>query len=135
MPQLREYRVFVSHAWQYNSDYYTLVDWIENSPNLWAKNYSVPKHDPLDANNTPKLSAALTRQIGQANVIFAIAGMDAAYSGWIQYELDEAVRLQKNIVGIRPYGQQRTPEAISRVATEELYWQRANVVAAVRKYG
>lgn len=135
MPLLREYRVFISHAWNYSQDYYTIVDWVENSRNLKANNYSVPEHDPLDADNTTKLKSALTTQISQARLVLVIAGMYAAHSDWIEYELDEAIRMDKNIVGIRPQGQERIPRAIQDVANEIIYWRQANVVNAVRKYG
>jgi hypothetical protein len=48
MPQLYPYRLFISHAWDYNDDYYTLEGMLRDSPNFAFRNYSVPKHDPLD---------------------------------------------------------------------------------------
>ncbi len=47
------YHIFISHAWKYDSDYSTIVSWLKGSDLEYA-NYSVPIHDPLDANNTKK---------------------------------------------------------------------------------
>lgn len=53
------YNLFISHAWHRNEHYNRIVEWLDNSIILW-RNYSVPEHDPLDANNASKLKAALT---------------------------------------------------------------------------
>lgn len=86
--------IFISHAWKYNDDYNTIVSWL-NEANITWKNYSVPEHDPLDANNTQKLKGALTEQIRHANIIIIIGDMYANYSNWIEYEVDEAKRMYK----------------------------------------
>ena len=51
MPKLHRYRLFISHAWEYNDDYYRLIGMLNNAPNFIYSNYSVPEHDPVDANN------------------------------------------------------------------------------------
>ena len=47
MPELRFYRLFISHAWIHNDDYYKLVDMLNKAHNFEWHNYSVPEHDPL----------------------------------------------------------------------------------------
>lgn len=55
----RTYNLFISHAWQYNDDYYTVVNWLSQS-SLDYRNYSVPQHDPLDVRTNAGLENALT---------------------------------------------------------------------------
>lgn len=88
------YHIFVSHAWKYNDDYNTIINWLNNS-DISYSNYSVPEHDPVDANNTSKLKTALTNQINPSSIVIVIGGMYAAHSEWIDYELDESIRLSK----------------------------------------
>lgn len=130
----KQYHIFISHAWKYTDDYNTIVKWLNESDLSWS-NYSVPEHDPADANNTKKLKEALTKQINPSSVVIVISGMYAAYSDWIDYEIDEAVRLQKNIIGIKPWGQERIPKKIQDNATEMVGWNSSSVIDAVKKLG
>jgi len=47
MPYLKTYRIFISHAWKYNADYYRLVKMLKNAIYFSWQNYSVPEHDPV----------------------------------------------------------------------------------------
>ena len=127
------YHIFISHAWKYDSDYSTIVSWLKDSDLIYS-NYSVPYHDPLDANNTKKLKTALTNQISPSNIVLVIAGMYDAYSDWIKYEIDEAVRMGKTIIGIKPWGHQRVPEVVTKNATEMVNWNSKSLIEAIKKH-
>jgi hypothetical protein len=127
------YHIFVSHAWKYDDAYMTAISWLDDS-NISYSNYSVPEHDPIDANNTAKLKKALTAQISPANIVIIIAGMYATYSQWMDYEIDEAVRLGKTIIGIKPWGQERIPKKIQDNATELVGWNSASLISAIKKH-
>lgn len=123
--------VFISHAWKYNDDYYTIIKWLDASPIVYH-NYSVPEHDPLDAGNTRKLKDLLTEQIRHANIVIIIAGMYANYSTWIQYEIDEAVRMNKKIIAIKPRGNVYLPLAVQNAANKIVNWNRNSLMEAIR---
>lgn len=55
-------------------------------PNCDFRNYSVPKHDPLDSSG--KLKKQLLDQMNPVQVVIILAGMYAAHSEWIQYEIE-----------------------------------------------
>ena len=59
MPALKTYRLFFSHASQSRDDYYRLVELLSVANNFKWHNYSVPQHDPKDANNKRALRVAL----------------------------------------------------------------------------
>lgn len=130
----KQYHIFISHAWKYDEAYSTIVRWLNDSDLTWS-NYSVPQHDPVDAKNTKKLKEALTRQINPSSVVIIISGMYAAYSDWIDYEIDEAVRLNKTIIGVKPWGQERIPKKIQDNATTMVGWNSNSVISAVKSYG
>jgi len=69
-----------------------------------------------------------------AQGIIIIAGMYAAYSDWIDYEIDEALRMGKSIIGVKPWNQQRTPVRIQNAATIMVGWNSASVINAVKEY-
>ena len=134
MPPIKTYLLFISHAWTYNDEYYRLVNLLDNANNFSWHNYSVPEHDPADANNTSKLKTALQNQMRPTQAVLIISGMYAAYSEWIQYEIDLAVGWNKPIIGIRPRGSERIPTAVSSVAKEMVGWNTSSIVAAIRKH-
>ncbi len=138
MPQLKTYGLFISHAWEYNDDYYRLVDMLDGAPNFLWKNYSVPEHDPVldpdDPGDRKSLIEELKQQIRPVNCVLVLSGMYVAHSFWIQKEIDIAVGYGKPIVGIRPRGQERVPQAVSAVAEEIVGWTTSSIVEAIREH-
>lgn len=126
------YHLFVSHAWDYNDQYTTVIDWLDQS--LSYKNYSVPEHDPLDAKNTEKLKSALTEQIKHANIVIIISGMYYTHSEWMSYELAEAIRMGKTIIALKPRGNTLMPKEVLSVADAQVNWNSKSLIDAIKKY-
>lgn len=133
MPSVKIRRLFISHAWKYNDTYWTIVNWLNNEPNFSWKNCSIPSHNGLQEKTIKGLKAGMTRQISPAQGVIIIGGMYAAHSDWINYEIDEAVRMNKRIIGIRSWGQQRVPLNLQLAAYSMVYWNRVSVIKAVRE--
>ena len=134
MPTLKNRMIFISHAWVYNEHYYKVVDWLNEAANFSWSNCSVPSHDGLTDTTSAGLSKGMTRQINPAQAVIILGGMYAAHSDWIKYEIDEAVRMQKSIIGVRPWGQERVPKVVQDAADVMIGWNSASVVQAVRDY-
>lgn len=132
MPELKTRMLFISHAWAYDDHYWTLVNWFESEPNFSWKNCSVPNHDALPDKTSKGLSEGMTKQIAVAQGVIILAGMYAAYSHWIDYEINEAQRMGKIIIGVKPWGAERIPLNIQNTATELVGWNRQSIIQAVR---
>ena len=126
-----EYHVFISHAWHRSEHYKKIIEWLDAS-NLDYKNYSVPEEDPLHSGKKSELKKDLNNQISPTNCVIILAGMYAAYSEWIQYEIDEAVRMGKYIIGVEPWGQERTPNAVTDNASILVGWNKSSVINAIK---
>lgn len=133
MTGLKTYDLFVSHAWKYNEGYYRLIEMLDAAPRFVFRNYSIPEHDPLGAKTKRELEAALDRQIRPVNCFLAIAGMYVQHREWIQFEIEAAQSYGKPIIGVRPWGSERTPTEIVLAADEMVNWNTASVVDAVRR--
>lgn len=138
MPVLHDYHLFISHAWNYGGDYDRVVDLLNKAPNFSWSNYSRPRENPII---DPKVSCTnaelyekLKNQIRPTGCVLVLSGMYTAYSKWIQKELDYAVLLGKPIVGIKPWGNERVPTAVSDVADTIVGWNTSSIVDAIRKY-
>lgn len=132
MPALRAYKVFISHAWDYSEDYYRLEKFLNEAPNFAWTNLSVPAHDPILT--SAQLTARLNDQMRPANVFLILCGMYVSHSDWIQYEINFARRIGRPIIGIRPWGSERIPEAVQNGATEIVGWSSDSIVSAIRSY-
>ena len=133
MPPLRRYYGFISHAWSYNDDYYLLESRLKDHPNFDFYNFSVPEHDPL-ITSSRALGGAIENQMRSAQIVLIIAGMYVAYSDWIQFEIDYAVRMGKPIIGIRPRGAEVTPTAVLGSADVMVGWDTPTIVRRIREY-
>ena len=130
MPLLHKYRLFISHAWKYNAEYDRLIDYLADAENFDYANYSVPEHDPVDGN----IEEALRKQIRPVEVVLILAGMYVSHSDWIQFEIDFADILGKPIIGIKPWGSERIPQAVQDKAQEIVGWNTSSIVSAIRRY-
>jgi hypothetical protein len=132
VPSLRTYKIFISHAWSYNDDYYRCEQFLNESPNFRWQNLSVPKHDPiLDAE---RLAAELHNQMRPADVFLILSGMYVSQSDWIQYEINFARRIGRPIIGIRPWGSTQLPIAVQKGADEIVGWNSESIVGAIRRH-
>ncbi len=125
------YHIFISHAWHRSEHYKKVVDWFDKS-SLTYLNYSIPEEDPLHSGNKTQLKKDLTNQIKPASCIIVLGGMYAAYSEWIEYEIKEASRMGKYIIGVRPWGSERMPQIIQDHADDIVGWNSLSVINAVR---
>jgi hypothetical protein len=131
MPPLRTYNAFISHAWDYHEPYCRMVKFLDGAPNLSWHNYSVPKHNPKPGVN---LEDELRNQIRPTHVVIVLAGMYVAYHGWIQKEIEIANAMHKPIIGVKPWGSERVPAAVTEAAEEIVGWNTSSIVAAIRRW-
>lgn len=137
MPQLYDYRLFISHAWKYGDNYIRLTKLLDNASYFSYINYSAPSQKPLFPPGTPKTNSQIrnliSAKIRPSQITIVISGMYVTYSDWIQYEIDESVRMRKPILGIYPWGQERVPYAVTSVANEMVHWDTSSIVSAIRR--
>lgn len=136
MPALKTYDLFLSHMWRKadNSEYYRLENLLKNANNFTWRNYSVPGHDPLGTKTDKELREALNDQIRPVNCFVIVSGMYVNHRKWIQEEMEIAKSYGKPIVGVIPWGQERTPVEVQNAAKEMVGWNSDSIVAAVRKW-
>lgn len=130
---MRKIRLFISHAWDYNNQYYNLVRLLEERPYFGFYNHSVPKHDPLDARTIRELEERLHNQIINCHVVLVIAGVYVTYHEWLKKEIKMAKGYGKPIIGVRPWGQMRISQVVQNNADKIVGWNADSVVSAIRE--
>ena len=135
MPYIKNRQIFISHAWQYSAHYDTVCRWLNEANNFTWSNCSVPSTNALPDKTSTGLSRGMTRQINPSNVVLILGGMYAAHSAWIEYEISEAQRMNKIIIGIKPWGQERIPKIVQDASICPMVgWNSASVIQAIRNY-
>lgn len=134
MPPLKRYRVFISHAWDYGEEYQRIVNLLDAAPRFWWENYSVPEDSPIhNARSRRAIRDGLSRHIRPTHIIIILAGMYAAYSDWMQTEIDLAHGMNKPVLGVVPWGGQKTPRAVQEASDEIVGWSTSSIVSAIRR--
>lgn len=134
MPYLRNYHVFISHSWDYDSHYRTVKKWFNDANYFYWNDYSVPLTNPLDTNSKKELKERIRSKISLCSCVIILSGMYVAYSEWIDFEIDTAVALGKPIIGVKPWGNQQIPIKVSCNADVIVGWNSTSVVNAVRNF-
>ena len=134
-----EYRLFISHVWDYAEDYDGVVHLLNNDRNLRWKNLSIPIENPIKMPELLRKSnrhilKQLDEKIKEADALLVLAGMYVAHSGWVQSEIESALEFGKPIIGVKPRGQDRIPFALEQHACEMVGWTTVSITGAVRRY-
>jgi len=131
MPKKKRYPIFISHCWDYSSDYDRLDRKFRKAKYSLFPNCSVPKDDKFDTKTDRQLIAALKRQIRPAHTVLVIAGMYVNHRKWIQKEIDIAQAMNKNIVIIKPRGALRMPRELQQFP-QQVGWNASTIIRAIR---
>jgi hypothetical protein len=133
MPYLHNHKLFISHAWDYSDRYQRAVKFLNDAPNFSWSNFSVPKDDAFEGMNAVQLTEQMKNQIRPSQCVVIVSGMYLNHSDWIKFEMDFAKEIGKPILGIQPWGSQRTPQSIIDCADEIVGWNSTSIVAAIRR--
>lgn len=133
MPYLHNYRLFISHAWGYSERYSRAVRFLNEANNFAWSNYSVPESKAFIGLNKTQLTEQLRAQIRPVQCVVIVSGMYINHSDWIQLEINFAKSISKPILGIKRWGEQRSPLAVVAAADEMVSWNSASIVAAIRR--
>lgn len=128
----RRYSVFVCHDWEYNQDYYRVRELMSGVEGFRWDDLSVPEHDPLAPDEL--LEKNLRDQIRPSDVMLVVAGMEAARSEWMHWEMQFARRIGKPIIGVLPWGAVQVPVVVQRHARELVGWNGRSIADAVRRH-
>lgn len=130
----KEYKLFISHCWDYRESYYTVENWIAESDINW-KNMSIPVHNPKDTSTDNELETKIDNNIKNSSIFIVIAGMYVSQSNrkWINFENDTAIEYGKKILAIKPRGNERLPEKISNTADLIVNWNSYSVISGIKE--
>lgn len=131
---MNTYNLFVSHSWNYDSQYSKFTNLLSARPFFSFKNYSVPADNPITGARTDRqLYEAIEQKIRACSVVIIMAGVYSTYSKWINKEIEIAKRLGKPILAVKPHGSINISTTVRAAADEICNWSTESVVSAIRR--
>lgn len=130
----KEYKIFISHSWQYTDTLEALRNLI-NARGYFSATYEESTKDkPINSDDESYVKRRLAQKIGGSDVILALAGVYASHSSWMQWELDKAIELGIPVIGVIPRGQDRISTIVSSRSIADIKWNTESIVSAIRTY-
>jgi hypothetical protein len=129
-----EYKIFISHSWQYTDTLEALRDLINGRGYFSATYEESTKDTPINSENESYVKTRLAKKIGDSDIILALAGVYASHSSWMEWELDKALDLEVPIVGVIPRGQERISSIVSSRSIVDVRWNTESIITAIRAH-
>ncbi|MBJ7553426.1 TIR domain-containing protein [Marinomonas spartinae] len=130
----KEYKIFISHSWQYSDTLEALRNLI-NARGYFSATYEESTRDkPINSDDESYVKRRLSQKIGNSDVILALAGIYASHSSWMQWELDKAIELDIPIIGVIPRGQDRISTIVSSRSVVDIKWNTESIVSEIRAH-
>jgi hypothetical protein len=130
----KEYKIFISHSWQYTNTLEALRNLLNERAYFSATYEESTKENPINSENESYVKIRLAKKIGDSDIILALAGVYASHSSWMEWELDKALELGPPIVGVIPHGQERIPSIVSSRSVVDVRWSTESIIAAIRAH-
>lgn len=130
----KEYRLFISHRWDYDDTLQALKNLIDSRGYFPATYTQIEKTCPIDSDHAWVIKANITKHLKESDVVLAIAGIYASYSDWMQWEMDQAKELGLKVIGVIPRGQERISTEVFNRSVVDVYWNADSIVDAIRKH-
>lgn len=137
MPELKNYKLFISHSWSYPDAYKGLCDLLDGASNFVYSNYSIPKDDPVHTESDSVLYKAIKQKMTFCNAIIIMAGVYSSYSKWIEKEIkiaNDEFSSNKPIIAIEPWGSEKTSQIVKNNADQVVKWNTSSIVDAIREH-
>lgn len=130
----RDYRIFISHSWQYSGTLEALRNLL-NARGYFSASYEESTRDaPINSQSEAYIKQRLGQKIASSDVVLALAGIYASHSSWMTWELDKAVSLGIPVIGVIPWGQERVSSIVSSRSVADVRWNTESIVSAIREH-
>lgn len=130
----KEYKIFISHSWQYSDTLEALRKLIDARGYFNATYEGSTRDNPINSGNESYVKTRLTQKIAASDIVLALAGVYASHSSWMQWELDKALELGIPIIGVIPRGQERISTIVSCCSKCDVRWNTESIIAAIRAH-
>lgn len=134
----KTYELFISHGWEYNDNYYRMIEFLDKTQNaLDGFNYepaSDAEHDAPHRKYEDELKVEMRAQIDRSEAVFILSDQYEHNAYWLDFAMDYAHKSDTPVLGMRPWGEKRTPAAVEQHSDALLQWDTREIEKALNKY-
>lgn len=123
-------RVFISHSWDYDDDYRTLVKRFDYY-GFEFYNHSIPEEKALDEETSRKIENGIRNKMRGCSKILVLAG-EYANNYWIKKEVQIANEMGKEIIAIRPWGTTSVPSYLKTDADKIIGFNTKSIIETIK---
>ena len=124
-------RIFVSHVWQPNDEYFRVLEYLESARNFYYKNCSSPDQNPGTDKET--MRACVRGEIEKSEVVILLSSLFAEHTTWMDFQLNAARAMKRPIIALPPFGGEGIHAALADKAEEIAQWNPRSIEDAIRR--
>ena len=123
-------RVFISHSWSYDNDYWNLIGKFQKNE-FEFYNHSIDLDKPLDASTKSEIELGIRNKIKGCSKVVVLAG-SYAERYWIKREVEIANEMGKEIIAVRPWGQSYVPPFLNKKADKIVGFNSKSIIEHIK---
>lgn len=122
----KKYNIFISHNGKKEEEYSRFEEKLTSAHNFEFDNYSTPEEDKTT-------DESIEKQISPVGSVIILSGLYNKYKNIIQKQVDIAVKLNKPILLIRPFGMENISPELEKIAEDVVGWNVPCIVDAIEE--
>lgn len=123
-------RVFISHSWKQDKDYWTLIKRFEYY-NFNFYNHSIPEEKAVNTETAAKIEKSIRNKIQGCSKVLVLA-CPYANNYWIKKEIEIAKELKKEVIAIRPWNQKGIPKYLENNADKIIGFNANAIIETIK---
>lgn len=133
MSQENPIRLFVSHLYAPDDEYFRVFEYLESAVNFFYRNLSAPDKPPRRFDKE-SIKEGLRSQMADAEVILILTTLHERDPALIEFQALYAQACEKPIIVMEPFGTGETvPAKLRDVADEVVSWNTREMADAIRR--
>ncbi len=132
---MKERNIFISHYNKDRDQVKRLMDRLEERPYFNFRSSTIDEDTQIKSKNERVIKEGLRPKIKWAGTVIVAIGKETHEREWVNWEIKEAARDGKNIVGVYLYGEKgsEVPKGLERYGNSLVGWNNIDrIVDAIR---
>jgi len=126
-------RLFVSHLYAPDDDYFRVFEYLESARGFYYRNLSTPERRPA-ASDKESIKEDLRRQIADAEAVIVLAGQYPRDPVIVEFQALYAKACDKPVIVMEPFGiAEPVPARLRELSDEILTWNEREMADAIRR--
>lgn len=107
-----------------------LVAWSKNDSFLDFKFNDLSIGTSINSTNANYIKSVIKRKISECDTVLCLVGENTADSDWVNWELEKAVELNKQILAVKINNSYNSPEKLKSIGAD---WVRSFTLASIKE--